>query len=79
VEPLLRTRQFLQARGWWNDAREAALRAECAAAIDEAVRGYQGRSPAGTDSMFTHLFANPPAALAEQRDTARRYGAGDSH
>jgi hypothetical protein len=29
--------------------------------------------------MFEHLFAHPPAALAEQREIARHYGAGHSH
>jgi pyruvate dehydrogenase E1 component alpha subunit len=78
IEPLLRTKAFLIARGLWDDAREAQLRAECAARIDEAVRGYQGRTPAGTDSMFDHLYARPPAMLAEQKLIAQRYGAGDT-
>ena len=79
VEPLLRTRTYLAAQGWWNDADEAALRSECTARIEEAVQGYQNRSPVGTDHMFDHLFATPPASLAAQRDTARRYGAGPQH
>jgi pyruvate dehydrogenase E1 component alpha subunit len=79
LEPLLRTKRFLESRGLWDEAREAALRAECATRIDEAVRGYQGRTPAGTDSMFDHLFANPPAELAVQKQIARRYGAGEAH
>jgi pyruvate dehydrogenase E1 component alpha subunit len=79
LEPLLRTRRFLEAGGLWDEAREAALRADCAAQIEEAVRGYQGRSAVGTDAMFDHLFAHPPAALAEQKQVARRYGTGDTH
>jgi pyruvate dehydrogenase E1 component alpha subunit len=77
LEPLLRTRAFLTARGLWDDAREAQLRAECAAQVEEAVRGYQGRKPVDTDFMFDHLYARPPAMLAEQKQIARRYGAGD--
>jgi pyruvate dehydrogenase E1 component alpha subunit len=79
VEPLLRTRRFLETSGWWDEAREAELRAQCAVQIDAAVRGYQSRTPVNTDSMFSHLFAHPPAALAEQQDIARRYGVGDAH
>src|SRR5690606_20842988 len=79
LEPLLRTRHYLDAQGWWNDDNEAALRAECGALIDEAVHGYQNRTPVETDQMFAHLFAKPPAPLASQRDTARRYGAGPQH
>ncbi|HUG72660.1 MAG TPA: pyruvate dehydrogenase (acetyl-transferring) E1 component subunit alpha [Steroidobacteraceae bacterium] len=77
LEPLLRTRAFIESQGWWDEAGETALRAGCATQIDDAVHGYQNRTPVGTDHMFEHLFAHPPAQLAEQRDTARRYGAGD--
>jgi 2-oxoisovalerate dehydrogenase E1 component alpha subunit len=79
VEPLIRTRQYLTAQGWWDDAAEAALRAECGALIDAAVQGYQNRSRPGTDHMFEHLFAHPPATLAGQREIARRYGSGAQH
>jgi pyruvate dehydrogenase E1 component alpha subunit len=78
-EPLLRTRQYLQQRGFWDDAREAALRSDCATQIDAAVLGYQNRPVATTDHMFEYLFAHPPAALAEQQDIARRYAATDKH
>lgn len=74
IEPLIRSRRYIEAQGWWDEAREAALRAECSARIEEAVRAYQHRAPAGTEHMFEHLFAHPPAQLAEQRATARRYG-----
>jgi 2-oxoisovalerate dehydrogenase E1 component alpha subunit len=77
IEPLLRTRRFIEAQGWWDEAREAAWRSECTARIDAAVQAYQNRAPAETDHMFDHLFAHPPAQLAAQRDIARRYGAGE--
>ncbi len=79
LEPLLRTRAFLVSRGFWDDAREAALRTECSARIEEAVRGYQGRTPVNTDAMFDYLYARPPAMLAEQKQLAARYGVGDAH
>ncbi|MDQ2641450.1 MAG: pyruvate dehydrogenase (acetyl-transferring) E1 component subunit alpha [Pseudomonadota bacterium] len=79
VEPLLRTRAFIEAQGWWDEAREAALRSECTALIEEAVQGYQNRTPVDTDHLFEHLFAHPPATLAAQRDTARRYGVRGQH
>lgn len=73
IEPLLRTRLFLEAQGLWDEAREAALRAECTAQIDVAVRAYQSRPAPSTDSMFDHLYASEPADLAAQRETARRH------
>jgi pyruvate dehydrogenase E1 component alpha subunit len=77
-EPLLRTRRYLEQRGFWDEAREAALRAQCTLDIDAAVLAYQNRPAATTDHMFEHLFAHPPAALAEQKEIARRYRA-DPH
>jgi 2-oxoisovalerate dehydrogenase E1 component alpha subunit len=79
IEPLIRTRAFLESRGLWDDKQEAALRAECAAQIDVAVTQYQSRPAARVDTMFEHLFANPPAALTEQRELARHYGVGEAH
>jgi 2-oxoisovalerate dehydrogenase E1 component alpha subunit len=73
AEPLLRTRSYLESRGLWDGAREAALRAECAAQIDAAVHAYQSRPTPSTDAMFDHLFANEPVGLATQRDIARRH------
>jgi len=78
-EPLLRTRQYLTQQGWWDDAREATLRAECTAQIDLAVQGYQNRVSPGVEFMFEHLFAHPPAQLQNQQDIARQYGAGEAH
>jgi 2-oxoisovalerate dehydrogenase E1 component alpha subunit len=78
-EPLLRTRRYLESRGLWNEAQEAALRADCSAQIEQAVLGYQNRPAPNIDSMFDHLFAHPPAALALQKQDARRYGIGEAH
>lgn len=69
-EPLPRMKQFLVARGFWDEAREEALRADCMAQIEAAVTGYQSRPPQPPSAMFDHLFANPPAALAAQRRQA---------
>jgi 2-oxoisovalerate dehydrogenase E1 component alpha subunit len=76
LEPLIRTRAFLVSRGLWDDQQEKALRAECSAQIDDAVMQYQTRPAPRVDGLFEHLFANPPAALAEQRELARHYGVG---
>jgi len=72
-------RRYLEAQGWWDEAREAALRAECSAQIDAAVQAYQNRSAASSDDMFDHLFAHPPAALQDQKRIARQYGADATH
>jgi len=79
VEPLPRTRAYLESLGAWNDTLEAAMHAEHTRAINLAVRQYQERGVAGVEAMFDHLYANPPAALAEQRDCALRNGPGKAH
>ena len=78
LEPLLRLRQFLVARGDWDDAKEAALLAECTHKVEAAVSEYLGSSKPATDAMFAHLFAAPPAHLHEQRLIARKYGSKSS-
>ncbi len=75
LEPLRRTRAFLDAAGVWNDAEEQALLQDCAARVEDAVGEYLRRDKPSTDSMFDHLFAVPPPHLDGQRATARRYAA----
>lgn len=72
-EPLLRTRRYLESMGNWDEAREKALREDCAAQIESAVRAYQTTPKDSTDAMFDHLFATLPEALEEQKDAARRW------
>ena len=74
LEPLLRLRQFLIARGDWNDAKEQALLEECTLQVEAAVGEYLRRAKPSTDAMFEHLFAALPAHLHEQRLVARKYG-----
>jgi pyruvate dehydrogenase E1 component alpha subunit len=75
IEPLARTRAFLEARGLWNEEAEVALRRECSDAVDAAVKQYLATPKQSTDSMFDHLYAQMPPALRAQREDARRYSA----
>ena len=75
-EPLLRLRAYLTKLKVWDDAREQALKAECAREIEAAVDQYLSGPKPSTDAMFDHLFANPPKGLLEQREIARRYASG---
>jgi len=78
LEPLLRFRQYLRARGLWDDASEAALLARCAAQVEAAVAEYTGGGKPSTDAMFDHLFAASPPHLLEQRAMARKFSAKQS-
>jgi pyruvate dehydrogenase E1 component alpha subunit len=78
VEPLLRFRQYLRAAGLWDEDREAALLARCAAQVESAVAEYSAGGKPSTDAMFDHLFAAAPPHLQEQRAIARRFSAKQS-
>ena len=76
VEPLLRLRRLLEARGALDEARDAQLKAEYAREVDSAVEEYLRLSRQSTDAMFDHLFARPPAYIEAQKAQARRYSHG---
>ena len=75
IEPLIRTRVFLESRGLWNEEAEAALRRECGEAVETAVKQYLATPKQSTDTMFDYLYAQLPPALRAQREDARRYAA----
>jgi pyruvate dehydrogenase E1 component alpha subunit len=75
LEPLARVREYLRRVDAWSEAREDALQQECARAVDAAVADYLRAPPPPTDAMFDSLFAELPAHLRVQRDTARHYAA----
>jgi pyruvate dehydrogenase E1 component alpha subunit len=72
-EPVQRLRSYLTKLRVWDEAREEALRAECAREVEAAVDEYLSAPRPSTDEMFDHLFARPPQSLLQQRELARRY------
>jgi pyruvate dehydrogenase E1 component alpha subunit len=73
AEPLLRLRRFLTARGALDEAREQTMKADFTREVEAAVKEYSATSKQSTDSMFDHLFANPPPYIEPQKARARRY------
>jgi len=71
LEPMLRTRAYLEAHGLWSAAAEEQLRGECSEEVERAVKQYLGTARQSTDAMFDYVYARPPRALAAQRDDAR--------
>ncbi|MBD8492447.1 pyruvate dehydrogenase (acetyl-transferring) E1 component subunit alpha [Pseudomonas syringae] len=82
-EPIKRLQSFMASQGIWDEGREQALIAECQAQVQDAVSAYESRAPQPPESVMDHVYAQWPAALAEQREwfmerVARREG-GQSH
>ncbi|MEM1411320.1 MAG: pyruvate dehydrogenase (acetyl-transferring) E1 component subunit alpha [Pseudomonadota bacterium] len=69
-EPIVRLRKYLTSVGEWDDEREAALEAEAAEAVSEAVEEYLALGKPGLESMFDYMYAELPHDLAEQRERA---------
>ena len=82
LDPVTRTRAYLQTNGHWSDDDEQRLQQECAAEVDAAVATYQSTEPPGAEAMFDYLYASLPSQLEAQRDaavaaTAAQRGDGD--
>jgi pyruvate dehydrogenase E1 component alpha subunit len=73
VEPLLRMRRLLRARGVLDEAREQEMKAGFADEVDAAVVEYLNTASQSTDAMFDYLYANPPRHIETQKAIARRY------
>ncbi len=80
TEPLIRIRQYLAGIGAWSDKQEDALKAECAAKVDAAVQVYLDTPVQPVESIFDYMYAELPEAMAEQRETARKFvNSGGQH
>lgn len=82
-EPIKRLQSFMASQGIWDEGREQALIAECQAQVQDAVNAYESRDRQPPESVMDHVYAQWPAALAEQREwflerVARREG-GEQH
>ncbi|SFB23611.1 pyruvate dehydrogenase (acetyl-transferring) E1 component subunit alpha [Azotobacter beijerinckii] len=67
-EPVKRLQAFLVAQGVWGEGREQALLADCQAEVQRAVENFEAAGVQPLGSVFEHVYARWPAALAEQRE-----------
>lgn len=70
LDPLVRVRSFLTARGLLSDADEEALREKIAAEIGAAVAAAEGHPKQTPAQVFDHVYARPPARVEDQRRQA---------
>ncbi|KRS15530.1 thiamine pyrophosphate-dependent dehydrogenase E1 component subunit alpha [Roseovarius indicus] len=66
-DPLPRTRKYLEARGFWDEAREAALWERVRAEIAEAVTAAEALPFPAPETMFDDTFETPTWLLEEQK------------
>jgi 2-oxoisovalerate dehydrogenase E1 component alpha subunit len=76
-DPIARLRTFLGAAGHWTKADEERLIDEVNRAIEAAVEQYLATPPPRPESMFDHLYAELPPALAAQRSAVAASAGGD--
>ncbi len=78
-DPLIRFRKYLEAKGLWDDDRQALLEAEIRQEIDAAVKEFEARGPVRPDAPFDHVYGTRHTVIEQQRaeflaDVAREEG-----
>ncbi len=65
-DPILRLRRFLEARGLWDEEKEAAYQATAQEWVDEQVSALEAMPPQDPSDIFSSMYADLPPHLAEQ-------------
>lgn len=66
-DPLSRFKSYLEAKGLWNDERQADLDAEIKQQIEDAVKAFEARKDFKPDAPFDHVFGTKVPRIEEQR------------
>jgi pyruvate dehydrogenase E1 component alpha subunit len=70
LEPLARVRAYLEACGLADAASEGRLTEELRAEFDAAVAAVEAAPAPGSEALFEHAYARPPARVERQRGGA---------
>jgi len=65
-DPIIRMRRFLDANGWWDDERDAALFADATEAFESALDAVGNRELPARSDIVLETFAKVPGMLVEQ-------------
>jgi pyruvate dehydrogenase E1 component alpha subunit len=65
-DPIVLLRRYLDARGLWDDAREAELAEQVHAWVDEQVQALEAMPPQSPEDLFTYMYGETPPHLREQ-------------
>lgn len=75
-DPLIRLRGWLDARGLWDDTKQAALLEDAEAQISAAVERANDIEPMPASDFFTHMFKSLSPNLQQQMRTMRTSSLG---
>jgi pyruvate dehydrogenase E1 component alpha subunit len=75
-DPLIRTRKYLESKGLWDDARQAAIEEEAKALVVDVVKAAEGIEKPTTDDIFDSTFAELTPELELQKRTLRTSSLG---
>ena len=70
-DPLVRFRRYLEAQGWWDEAREAALEKAIGDEITHAVTEAEAMPPVPVETFFMDVTADVPWNLREELAEAK--------
>jgi len=65
-EPLKRTRIYMEAKGWWDEAKEEKLQAEVKAEVEAAVKDFETPRDWALDAPFKHVYGTEHPYITEQ-------------
>ncbi|MEN8238371.1 MAG: thiamine pyrophosphate-dependent enzyme [Actinomycetota bacterium] len=65
-DPMIRMRRFLNASGWWDDERDAALFTEATEAFDSALEAVGNRELPTRSDIVSEAFEKVPQMVVEQ-------------
>lgn len=61
-----RFRTYLQQRGPWNEAKEAAFKDDTAQRVNDATAAAETNAPPADETLLTDVYARVPQQLKEQ-------------
>ena len=76
-DPLIRLRKYLERKGLWDDAKQAAHDEKCKVQVAEIVKNAEGIEKPSVDDIFDYTFGTElPAELQRQKATLRTTSLG---
>ncbi|HRK31973.1 MAG TPA: pyruvate dehydrogenase (acetyl-transferring) E1 component subunit alpha [Tepidisphaeraceae bacterium] len=76
LDPMIRTRKYLETRKLWNDELEKKTWEKAKATVADVIAQADKVSPPDSDDIFNHTFEELPPDLIRQRDLRHTHSIG---